>query len=335
MGNRASEAVNGRSCMSPNWEADMTREPEVTFRTVDRRHSANAGESGARRDIPDGYRPHAVLLGHHTEDQAREFLRDQGIHPDSVSDLMQERARAQSRIRTLAPFVAATATLPVQDAQAIAEIRRIMAQPECRAAFPEGTWTAELVEIAKLIPIHPSLDVRYAESLGGASLDPSQPISALQLCFAAKHASPFHFSVDHAQKSVNIVGIHPAFEVVSLRAGQQGEDGPLIVSFMVAAPPNMVVVLRHAGRLFLSGGRHRVYRLMQAGFSHVPCVIRDAPGLTQIAPYGPRFFQEPVLMAPRPPLFADFADPELASIAPLRAMRKVIRIRPDEYLIAS
>lgn len=310
-------------------------EPEVTFRMVDRRHSATAGEPGARRDVPDGYRPHAVLLGYHSEDQAREFLRDQGVHPDAVSDLMAERARAQSRIRTLEPFAAASATLPVQDPLAIAEIHRIMAQPECRAAFPEGTWTAELVEIAKLIPIHPSLDVRYAESLGGGSLDPSQPISALQLCFAAKHASPFHFSVDHAQKSVNITGIHPAFEVVSLRAGQQGEDGPLIVSFMVAAPPNIVVVLRHAGRLFLSGGRHRVYRLMQAGFSHVPCVIRDAPGLPQITLYGPRFFQEPVLMAPRPPLFADFADPELAIVAPLRAMRKVIRIRPDEYLIAS
>jgi hypothetical protein len=316
-------------------EADLMSEPEATFRMVDRRHSANAGESGARREIPDGYRPHAVLLGYHSEDQAREFLRDQGIHPDAVGDLMQERARAQSRIRTLAPFVAATATLPVQDAQAIAEIHRIMAQPECRAAFPEGTWRAELVEIAKLIPIHPSLDIRYAESLDGGSLDASQPISALQLCFATKHASPYHVSVDHAQKSVNVVGNHPAFEVVSLRAGQQGEDGPLIVSFMVAAPPNIVVVLRHAGRLFLSGGRHRLYRLMQAGFSHVPCVIRDAPGFAQIAPYGPRFFQEPVLMAPRPPLFADFADPELASIAPLRAMRKVIRIRPDEYLVAS
>jgi hypothetical protein len=335
MGNRPSAAVKDWSCTSLKREADMMPEPEVTFRMVDRRHSANASESGARRDIPDGYRPHAVLLGYHSDDQAREFLRDQAVHPDAVSDLMAERARAQLRVRTLEPFAAAAATLPVQDPQAIAEIRRIMAQPECKAVFPEGTWTAELVEIAKLIPIHPSLDVRYAESLGGPGLDPSQPISALQLCFAAKHASPFHFSVDHAQKSVNIAGIHPAFEVVSLRCGQQSEDGPLIVSFMVAAPPNIVVVLRYAGRLFLSGGRHRVYRLMQAGFSHVPCVIRDAPGLTQIAPYGPRFFQEPVLMAPRPPLFPDFADPELAIIAPLRAMRKVIRIRPDEYLIAS
>jgi hypothetical protein len=335
MSNRRSAAVNGWSCTAHR-EAEMTPEPEATFRMVDRRHSASAGEPGVQRDIPDGYRPHAVLLGHHSEDQAREFLRDKGVHPDAAGGLMQERARAQSRIRTLAPFAAAAAALPVQNPQAIAEIRRIMAQPACKAAFPEGTWTAELVEIAKLIAVHPSLDVRYAESLGGPpGLDPSQPLSAVQLCFAEKHASPLHISLDQPQKSVNIVGIHPAFEVVSLRCGQQGEDGPLIVSFMVAAAPNIVVVLRYAGRLFLAGGYHRVYRLLRAGFSHVPCVVRDAPGFAQIAPYGPLFFQEPVLMAPRPPLFTDFADPELGLIAPLRAMRKVIRIRPDEYLVAS
>jgi hypothetical protein len=335
MSNRGSEAVDGSRCASLGWEADMTPEPEAAFRMVDRRHSASAGESGAQRDVPDGYRPHSVLLGFHTEDQAREFLRDKAAHPDCVGELMQEQERAQARIRTLAPFAPADATLPVQAPGAIAEIGRVMALPECKAAFPEGTWTAQMVEIAKLIPVQPSLDVRYAESLGGPGLDPSQPISAVRLCFAAKHSSPFHVSLDQPQKSVSIVGIHPAFEVVSLRCGQQGEDGPLIVSFMVAAPPNIVVVLRHAGRLFLSGGYHRVYRLMQAGFSHVPCVVREAPGFAHVVPYGPFFLQEPALMAPRPPLFPDFADAELGLIAPLRAMRRVIRIRPDEYPVAS
>jgi hypothetical protein len=209
-----------------------------------------------------------------------------------------------------------------------------MSRPECKAVFPEGTWTAELVEIAKLIPVHPSLDVRYAESLGGRGLDPSNPISAVQLCFATKHFSPFHVSLDQAQKSLSIVGIHPALEVVSLRCSQQEEDGPLVVSFMAAAPPNLVVILRYSGRLFLCSGYHRVYRLMQAGFSHVPCIVQEAPGLMQIARYGPFFFQEPVLMAPRPPLFTDFADSSLGIIAPLRAMRRVIRIRPDEYSVA-
>jgi hypothetical protein len=313
----------------------MTGEPEATFRVTDRRHAASVADTGARRAIPPGYRPHAVLLGYHDEDQAREFLRDKEVHPDALNELMQKRARASARIQTLPAYSPADAMVPLHDAQAMAEIRRVMALPECQAAFPEGSWTAQLVEIAKLVAVEPGLDVRYAESFGAPGLDPSNPMSAVQLCFAPKHASPFHVSLDQSQKSVSISGIHPAFEVVSLRCSQQGADGPLIVSFMVAAPPNIVVVLRCSGRLFLSGGYHRVHRLMQAGFSRVPCVIRDAPSLTHIAPYAPLFFSEPVLMAARPPLVADFVDAELAIIAPLRARRRVTRIRPDEYLVAS
>jgi hypothetical protein len=64
-------------------------------------------------------------------------------------------------------------------------------------------------------------------------------------------------------------------------------------------------------------------------------VVRDAPGLAPVSPFCPLFFPEPILTAPRPPLVADFADPQLAIIAPLRARRRIIRIRPDEYLVAS
>jgi hypothetical protein len=315
--------------------SDMTGRPETTFRVTDRRHAASDADPGARLDIPSGYRPHAVLLGHQGGDQARTFLLEKGVHPDAMDGLIREHARVRARVQSLPGYSSADATLPLQDPQAIAEIRRVMSLPECQAAFPEGSWTAELVEIAKLIAVGPSIDLRHAESLGGAALDPSNPASAVRLCFAPKHATPFHVSADQSQKSVTITGIHPAFEVVSLRCGQQGDDGPLIVSFMVAAPPNIAEARRYAGRLFLSAGYHRVYRLMQAGFTHIPCVVREASSLNQIAPYGPLYFPEPILKAPRPPLVADFADPELAIIAPLRATRRVIRIRPDEYSVAS
>ncbi len=79
----------------------------------------------------------------------------------------------------------------------------------------------------------------------------------------------------------------------------------------------------------------RIERAETAGFSQVPCPVQDVPGLGRIARYGSSLFQEHVLMAPRPPLFTDFADPEPASMAPLRATHEVTRIRPDEYLIVS
>jgi hypothetical protein len=311
------------------------QEADAAFRIVDRRHTAFAGEFSVPSDIPAGYRAHSVLLGHHTEDQAVAFLRDKGVHADAMERLLNERARAQSRIGTLPPLAPAAAALPIQDAAARAEINQIMSRPDCKVTFPEGRWTAELVEIAKLIPVSPSLDVAYAQSLGGPGLDPSNPLSAVRLCFNPKYSSPFHVNLDQAQKSVTVAGMHPALEVVSLRCSQQAEDGPLLVSFLVAAPPNLVVALRHHGRLFLYGGYHRVYRLLQAGFSQVPCVVQDVPGLGQIERHGSSSFQEPVLMSPRPPLFTDFADPELGSTAPLCPMRKVTRIRPDEHLVSS
>jgi hypothetical protein len=311
------------------------QEAEGTFRIVDRRHTAFAGELNAPGDIPAGYRAHSVLLGHHTEDQAVALLRDKRVHADAIERLLKERARAQSRIGTLPPLAPAAASLLIQDAAAGAEINQVMARPDCKATFPEGRWTAELVEIAKLVPVSPSLDVAYAESIGGHGLDPANPLSAVRLCFNPRHSSAFHVSLDQAQKAVSIVGMHPTLEVVSLRCSQQAEDGPLLVSFLVAAPPNLVVVVRLHGRLFLCGGYHRVYRLSQMGFSQVPCLVQDAPGLEQIARHGSSLFQEGVLMAPRPPLFTDFADPELRSMAPLRATHKVTRIRPDEYLVAS
>jgi hypothetical protein len=89
----------------------------------------------AQPNIPPGYRLHSVLLGYHSEDQARAFLHDKGVHPDAIDDLLQERARAQSRIRTLPAFASAAAALPVQDGQAITDIRHIMSRPECQAAF--------------------------------------------------------------------------------------------------------------------------------------------------------------------------------------------------------
>jgi hypothetical protein len=311
------------------------QEAESTFRIVDRRHTALAGEFIPSSDLPAGYRAHSVLLGHKTEDQAFAFLRDKGVHPEAMERLLAERARAESRIRTLPPFAPTVATQPIQDGQALADISHIMSRPECKAAFPEGKWTAELVEIASLIPAFPSLDVRYAESLGGPALDPANPLSAVRLCFNPKLSSPLHASLDSAQKSVSIVSIHPALEVVNLQCRQQPDDGPLLVSFMVAAQPNVVVVMRHRDRLLLCGGYHRLYRLLQAGFARVPCLVQDATGRAQVARYGSFLFPESELMAPRPPLFTDFADRELGIVVPLRARRKVTRIRPDEYSVVS
>lgn len=79
-------------------------EAEAAFRIVDRRHTAVAGEFSVAGDVPAGYRAHAVLLGPHTEDRVVALLRNKGVHANAMERLLNERARAQSRIGTSPPL---------------------------------------------------------------------------------------------------------------------------------------------------------------------------------------------------------------------------------------
>jgi hypothetical protein len=311
----------------------MEPKADTGFQVVDKRRTQNAEGAAARRPISSNQRAHSVLLGYYNENQARKYLDAKGVPPDLLDELLREQERAQARIKTLAPLGDGPAMTRLEDVEALKEVYRVMARPECKGAFPQGSWTAELVEISKIIPLQPGLDIDYAESLGSASLDAKNLMAAVKLCFAEKHPTDFHANVDESQKAVTIDGINPSLEVVGLRYQQAEDHGPLIVSFMVSPAPNIVCVSLFEGRHFLSSGYHRVYRMMKAGFSHVPCAVREVGALEHTGANRPGLFPEDVLIAPRPPLFPDFADPVLGIVAPFRAVEKVIRIRPDEYFI--
>lgn len=275
-----------------------------------------------------------MLLGYLGADQARDFLERKGVSEEVLGQAMQHGQRAEARVRSLSPIDDTTAAgQPIENAAALSEIQRVMSRPECKSTYPEGSWTAELVEIAGIIPIQPSLDVDYARNLDASDLTSSNLLPAVKFCFAEKHPTDFDVSVDQRQKAVSVHGINPSLEVVGFRYERQPDGGPVLMSFMISAAPNIVVVSRYAGRHFLSSGYHRVYHLMRAGYSRVPCAVREVTSLAQAVAYGPEAFREDVLMAPRPPLFPDFADPELAMIVPFPARQRVVRIRPDEYFM--
>lgn len=307
----------------------MSSKTEVPIHVVDKRHGQNS--ESPRRSIPEGRRAHSVLLACYSEDGARSYLEQAELSSSLVEELMLQRAQARKHMDSLPPLDSDAASLVLDDEAALTEINRVMSRPDCLGAYPEGTWDPELVEIAKLITAHPSLDVEYAEVLGDSDFNPHDLLSQVKLCFAERHSGEFEVKVDQSQKAVNLQGINPSLEVVGLRYEQAENNGPLMVSFMIGCAPNIVVVAHYQGRYFLASGYHRVYRLMKAGVSHVPCAVREARSLAQLGAPGKPVFSEPLLMAPRPPLFTDFADEQMGVIVPLRPVQKIVRIRPDEY----
>jgi len=305
----------------------MESKTSKDIQVVDKRRLQDADIPDAGRPVPQGRRAHSVLLGHCREDQAQELLQASGLDERTREELMEKWERAQSRIQKLPAFKENAAARALTGQEMPAEVKQVMEQPDCKEAFPEDTWSAALVEIAKLIPVQPNVDVEYAESLGDATLDSANPASAVKLCFNPKYPTGFHVQVDESQKAMSVTGVNPSLEVVGLQYSQEGGNGSVVVSFMISSRPNIVAIAYEDGRFFLLNGCHRVYRLMRAGFWHVPCMMREGGG------YGGGFFLPEVLASPRPPLFLDFTDPTLGVIVPFRAVQRVVRLRPDEYFL--
>lgn len=310
----------------------MGSELDPGFEFVDRR--ASAGDDGACGDAADrggAYHAHSALLGYCSEERVGAFLRDGSVHPDTLDSVAQHWQHAHARVGQLSPLARGAGIVPIEKGETLSAIGRVMARPECRSAFADGTWAPAFVDLAQLVPIRFDLDLQHAESLEIGDANPDKPGSAVPLCFPEPGASAVEVAVDQAQKSITVAADDAAYEVMGLRYSRQDETGPLVVSFMLGAPPPLVVVLRYADRLFLTAGAAPAYRLMQAGFTQIPCVLRDAPSLAKILSSHARGFRENTLAAPRPPLLPDFADPILGVIVKLRATRRLIRIRPDEF----
>ena len=189
------------------------------------------------------------------------------------------------------------------------------------------------MELSGIIPFQPNVDIAYAGKQGGETLNPADLLSAVRLCFPYGKPTTLAINLDQAQKAITVSGINPSLQVVGFNWGQQDPDGPFAVSMYIHAGPNIVQVCRYRGRYFLSNGYHRVYRLMKAGFTHIPCLVKNVSSLAETGALAPGFFSESVLMAPRPPLFPDFGDDVLGITVPIHGTKKVVRIRPDEFLM--
>src|SRR5208283_726450 len=197
---------------------------------------------------------------------------------------------------------------PILEPEALLEIAKVMELPESKQAFPSGTWTVSLVQLSAVIAFQPSFDLEYAMSTCESTLSPGDLLSAIKLCFPYGKATALAVSMDQAQKAITLSGVNPSLQVVGLNWGQQEAMGPFAVTFFISSGPNVMQVSRYRGRYFLSNGYHRAFRLMKAGFTHIPCLLRNASEFAQTGAIGPGFFSESILMSPRPPLVTDFID---------------------------
>jgi hypothetical protein len=311
----------------------MEFNPEFSSKDSVRSGQAIVNESELRRLIPADRRNHGFLLGFYPEEEARQLLQGKALEQGKLDEIMKRWGIARALIETLPPLSHGPEVLPILEPEALIEISKVMGRADCKQMFPDGTWSVSLLQLSGIIPFQPSIDLAYASNLGEEVLNPTDILFAVKLCFPYGKASTLAVSVDHPQKAITVSGINPSLQVAGFQWGQQDAQGPLVISLYISAGPNLVQATRYRGRYFLTNGYHRTYRLMRAGFTHIPCLVRNANNIAETGALGAGFFSESLLMSPRPPLFMDFADEVLAISVPMPAAKKVVRIRPDEYLV--
>jgi hypothetical protein len=94
-----------------------------------------------------------------------------------------------------------------------------------------------------------------------------------------------------------------------------------------------VQVARYQGRPFLRDGYHRAAGLLRAGVTRIPAVVIDAPSYQFVAPSAPSLFDHEVAFSDRAPKLPDFWDESVSADVLQPAVRKVVRMRADEFVV--
>ncbi len=311
----------------------METSPEFAFKDAVQSGHVAVDDSDLRRLIPPDRRNHCFLLGFYSDREARQFLEGKSLQQADFDELMNHWNTARARISTLSPLSGEPEIRPILEPELLLEIAKVTERPDFKQAFPEGTWSVSLVELSGIIPFQPNVDIDYAAKQGVDTLCSTDLLSAVRICFPYGKLTTLAINLDQPQKAVTVSGFNPALQVVGFQYGQQDAQGPFVVSLYITAGLNIVQVSRYRGRYFLSNGYHRTYKLMRAGFTHIPCIVKNVDSLAETGALAPGFFSESVLMSARPPLFTDFRDEVLGITVPVHATKKVVRIRPDEYFM--
>ena len=212
-------------------------------------------------------------------------------------------------------------------------------RPEIHAAFADVTWRVEWVDLTRVLSIQKmittdGLDLRVAEATGDAG-------ALIELCLPAAQPVPplgafgdpdgHGFALSSLNPNLRVVGSSVAEALVSA-APQVPPQKVQAFTFFVSMGASYLQVAQYQGRSFLRDGYHRAAGLLRVGISRVPAVVIDAPSF-QFITSTPGMFDHEVAFSDRAPTLADFWDASVSVDALQPAVRKVVRIKAEQFVI--
>jgi hypothetical protein len=178
-------------------------------------------------------------------------------------------------------------------------------------------------------------DIEQAKEPNGS------PAALLEYCLpASQPAPPQGVMSDLDGKGVTVSALNPnlrfAGASVSGAMVSQAPNAPPVpmqaLSFFVSMGASYLQVIRYENRCFLRDGYHRSTRLLRHGIHQAPCIFIEADKFEEFG-LPPGSLTHETMYGPRPPSLPDFWDDSVSAGGRQLAVRKVVRVRVEEFFV--
>ena len=283
------------------------------------------------------HRPARALLGWMSEPEAiTSLLGRNSVPTDDLPSLRKRHASSRAAVSRLAVKQLEDPVMS-DSGRRLDEIR---SRPEVAANFPGMNWRPAIVDLRLVLSFQ---KIIFTDGLDERLKAAATEEGLYELCVPRTQPShPLGAFTDADGKGFTISSFNPNLRIA---AGQISEaqvaPGPGMptvrmqaVTLLVFMGTSYLQVVRYRDRCFIRDGYHRAAGLLRAGIYEVPCIFIEAQSFEQVGPVQvPGTVSYEILYSQRPPFLTDFWNDEVAAEVSQPAVRKVVRIRGEEFVV--
>jgi hypothetical protein len=269
------------------------------------------------------------------EQEATAALLGRNPMPNELDDhIRADIAKAKRQVSRLAKL---DLEVPLVEGDQVA-LKGITDRPEVAANFAGMAWRPAYVDLRRVISFQKIIHVDgLDERLAGVQDDQR----LLELCIPSVQLPPPQGAfTDSDSKGFTISSFNPNLRIAG---GQLTEalvspapNMPPVrmqaVTLLVHMGTSYLQIVRYRDRSFIRDGYHRAAGLLKLGINKVPCIFIEANSFEQVGAAAGAFTYE-TLYGDRPPLVQDFWNDDVSRDVSQLAVKKVIRIRGEEFVV--
>jgi hypothetical protein len=275
-----------------------------------------------------------ALIGYMPKEEALAVLRGPNLagpilEHENLWQRMTEAVERRPTTKFSSPLV--DAPTGIQDA-----LKALAARPDFKETFAPHKWKVGFADLRKPLISYQKVVITDGAVDRVSTAEQSSPESLLELCLPEPKEVQLMGGYDPSQNAYTATALNP-----NLRVGGfvtlEGESAPgprmKFVGFGLSFGSTALQIVEYRNRWMIRDGHHRLYGLLKRGIYTVPCIVIEARTFEETGAGRPGFLGYEVLYGDRPPLISDFTSEEYSAPAPIQAVRKIVRIKAEEFVV--